>query len=96
LARTSDTGVFHIKYGQGAHIFTPVAGGVHNVLNAGDMYSSEGLGHAGNPRVTEAKTIDPLRHVWVTPIMTLVVPTATSGEETGGGDRTTKSAYSQT
>jgi hypothetical protein len=77
-------------------MFTLVAGGVHNVLNAGGMYSSQGLGHASNLRVTEANTIDPLRHAWVTPIMTLVVPTATPGEETSGGNRTTKSAYSPT
>jgi hypothetical protein len=49
-----------------------------------------------NPRVTKAKTIDPLRRAWVTLIMSSTVLAAVPGEETGGGDRTTPSTYSPT
>lgn len=47
-----------------------------------------------NPRVTEAKTTDPLRRAWVTLIMSSTILAAVPGKETGGGDRTTSSTYS--
>lgn len=50
-------------------------------------------GRASNPRVTEAKPVDPLCRVWVTPIMTLAVPPTMHGEDTGGEDKTTQSTY---
>jgi hypothetical protein len=65
---------------------------MHPVLNASNMCSSQGLGRTSNPRITEAKTIDPPRYTGVIPIMTLVVPTIVPG----GGDRMTPPTYSPT
>jgi hypothetical protein len=72
--RASGVGATRIKYGQAAHMFAPVTGGVRHALKAGDMCSLQGLGHASNPRVTEAKTIESLRHTWVALIMTFTIP----------------------
>jgi hypothetical protein len=47
---------------------------VRPVLNAGSVYSPQGMGRPNNPHVTEAKTIDPLRCARVTPIMTPLFP----------------------
>lgn len=94
LARASNTRATRIKYRHDACLFTPVAGGVCLILNASDMCSLQGLGRVSNPWVTKAKTIYPLRHVWVTPIMTLALSTTSPGEEMGGGDRTTLPTYS--
>jgi hypothetical protein len=93
LTRASNTGATLIKYGQDVHLSTLRAGSMHPILNADDMCSMQGLGRTNNPHVTKAKTIDPLRRAWVTPIMTLVVPTTSPGEKIGGGDRTTPSTY---
>jgi hypothetical protein len=64
-------GATHIKDVLDVRLFTPLAGGV---------CSPQGLGRASNPRVIEAKTFDPLRHMWVTPIMTSTIPTMVQGE----------------
>jgi hypothetical protein len=85
-----------IKYGQYAHLFTPVIGDVHPALNEGGVYSLQGLGHISSPRVTEAKTTDSLHYAWVTSIMTFVVPTTTPSEETCRRYTTTRSTYSPT
>jgi hypothetical protein len=58
------------------------------------MCSPHGLGRVSNPQVTKAKTVDSLRNTWVIFIMNLVVSTVTLGEEMGGRDMTTLSAYS--
>jgi hypothetical protein len=57
-------------------------------LNAGGVCSLQGLGYASNPHITEAKTIDPLHRVWVTPTMMLVVPTMALGKKKSGGEGT--------
>jgi hypothetical protein len=51
LERASDMGA--------TLLFIPVAGDVRLVLSAGGVCSPQGLGRASNPRVIEAKTIDP-------------------------------------
>lgn len=56
-------------------------GGVHPALNACDMCSPQGQGHASNLHVTEAKTIDPLRHVWATLIVISTILGAEVGDE---------------
>jgi hypothetical protein len=83
-----------IKYGQYAHLFTPVIGDAHPALNEGGVYSLQGLGHISNPRVTEANTTDSLHCAWVTSIMTFVVPTKTPTKETGRRDTMTPSTNS--
>jgi hypothetical protein len=93
LTRASNTGATRIKYGQDVHLSTLRAGSVRPILNVDDMCSMKGLGRANNPHVTKAKTIDQLRRAWVTPIMTLVVPTTSPGEKIVRGDRTTLSTY---
>ena len=44
--------------------------------------------------LSKVNTIDPLHHVWVTPIMMPAIPTTAPGEKTGRGDGTTPSTYS--
>jgi hypothetical protein len=58
---------------------------MHPALNVGDVCSSQGLGRANNLRVTKAKTIDPLRRVWVILIMTSSIPAIEAGKATGRG-----------
>jgi hypothetical protein len=77
-------------------MYTPGTCSVCHVLNAGKVWSPQGLGCASNPRVTKAKTIDPLHRTMVTPIMALSIPTTAPGEETCGKDRTTPPTYSPT
>lgn len=95
LTQAFDTGVALIKYRQDSHLSTPGTCNVHPVLNTGGMCCLQGLGCASNPCITEAKTIGPLCHVWVTtPNMTPTVPTTTPDKEIGTGDRATPSTYS--
>lgn len=74
----------HTNCWQHARLFTLVACDVHPTLYAVDVCSPQGLGQASNPHVTEAKTIDPLRHEWATPIMN---STITVAEASDGGRR---------
>lgn len=53
---------------------------MHPALNADGVCSPPGLGRTSNLRVTEAKTIDPLRRASVALIMTFTIPATKTGE----------------
>lgn len=66
------------------------------ILNACSVCSSQGLRRVGSPHVSKTKTIDPLRCVRETTIMTSTILATQALEEISGGNMTTQSAYSRT